>query len=445
MIDTILELLNKRDYKKLRELLDEMTPFDIAQLFEDLNQDDCLKVFRLLNKNLATDVFAELSLEEQELIISLISDRELTTIIDDLYIDDAVDLVEELPSNVVRRILLSASNETRNQINHFLKYPPNSMGSVMTPEFIKLTKTMSVKQAFEHIKKYANSSATIYVCFVTNRNNLLEGVISMRDLFLHDEDCIIGDIMTDNPISVNTHDDREEAISVFNDYDFVAVPVVDNENRVVGIITHDDILDVIEEETTEDIEKMAAIVPSEKPYLKTSAFELAKNRIVWLMFLMIGDTFSSQVLQSYENAFKVLPILVGFIPMLIDTGGNAGSQSASMVIRGLALGEIELRDWFKIVVKELNVGVIAGLVLAIINVIRISIFYNDQLLVAITIGISVLCITIVAKMIGAILPIIAQRFKMDPAIMASPLITTVVDGLGLIIYFQIACMLLKLN
>lgn len=444
MIETILELLNKRDYKKLRELLDEMAPFDIARLFEDLNQDDCLKVFRLLSKNLATDVFSELSLEEQELIISLISDRELTTIIDDLYIDDAVDLVEELPSNVVRRILLSASSETRNQINHFLKYPPNSMGSVMTPEFIKLTKTMSVKEAFEHIKKYANSSATIYVCFVTNRNNLLEGVISMRDLFLHDEDCTIGDIMTENPISVNTHDDREEAISVFNDYDFVAVPVVDNENRVVGIITHDDILDVIEEETTEDIEKMAAIVPSEKPYLKTSAFELAKNRIVWLMFLMIGDTFSSQVLQSYENAFQVLPILVGFIPMLIDTGGNAGSQSASMVIRGLALGEIELRDWFKIVVKELNVGVIAGFILAIINVIRIAIFYPGQLPVAITIGISVLCITIVAKMIGAILPIIAQRLKLDPAIMASPLITTVVDGLGLIIYFQIACMLLKL-
>lgn len=444
MIDTILELLNKRDYKKLREILDEMTPFDIARLFEDLDQDACLKVFRLLNKNLATDVFAELSLEEQELIISLISDRELTTIIDDLYIDDAVDLVEELPSNVVRRILLSASSETRNQINHFLKYPPNSMGSVMTPEFIKLTKTMSVKQAFEHIKKYANSSATIYVCFVTNRNNLLEGVISMRDLFLHDEDCIIGDIMTENPISVNTHDDREEAISVFNDYDFVAVPVVDNENRVVGIITHDDILDVIEEETTEDIEKMAAIVPSEKPYLKTSALELAKNRIVWLMFLMIGDTFSSQVLQSYENAFQALPILVGFIPMLIDTGGNAGSQSASLIIRGLALGEIELRDWFKIVIKELNVGVIAGFVLAIINIIRIAIFYPNQFPVAVTIGLSVLFITIVAKIIGAVLPIIAQKLKLDPAIMASPLITTVVDGLGLIIYFQIACILLKL-
>lgn len=442
MIETVLELLDKREYKQLRELLDEMTPFDVARLLEELNQDQSLKVFRLLSKDLATDVFSELSLDDQELIISLISDRELAYIIDDLYIDDAVDLVEELPSNVVRRILLSASSETRNQINHFLKYPPNSMGSVMTPEFIKLTKSMTVMDAFRHIKKYAESSATIYVCFVTNQNNFLEGVISIRELFLYDENSLIGDIMIENPISVNTHDDREKAISVFNDYDFVAIPVVDNENRVVGIITHDDILDVIEEETTEDIEKMAAIVPSDKPYLKTSSWDLVKNRIVWLMFLMIGDTFSSQVLQSYENAFQVLPILVGFIPMLIDTGGNAGSQSASLIIRGLALGEIELRDWIKIIFKEFNVGVIAGLILAAINFVRIAIFYPGQIAVALTIALSVLMITIVSKIIGAVLPIIAQRLKLDPAVMASPLITTVVDGLGLIIYFQIASMLL---
>ena len=443
MIDTVLELLEKREYKKLRELLDEMTPFDVARLLEELDQDQSLKVFRLLSKDLATDVFSELSLDGQELIISLISDRELAYIIDDLYIDDAVDLVEELPSNVVRRILLSASSDTRNQINHFLKYPPNSMGSVMTPEFIKLTKTMRVNDAFRHIKKYAEVSATIYVCFVTNQNNLLEGVISIRELFLYDEDALIGDIMIENPISVNTHDDRERAISVFNDYDFVAIPVVDNENRVVGIITHDDILDVIEEETTEDIEKMAAIVPSDKPYLKTSSFDLVKNRILWLMFLMIGDTFSSQVLHSYEDAFKVLPILVGFIPMLIDTGGNAGSQSASLIIRGLALGEIELRDWVKVLFKELNVGVMAGLILAGINFVRIAVFYPGQITVALTIALSVLMITIVSKLIGAVLPIIAQRFKLDPAVMASPLITTVVDGLGLIIYFQIASILLQ--
>lgn len=437
-------MLEERSFRKLKSLLDEENEMDIAETLDELDSEPAIKAFRLLSKDKAAEVFACLSPEHQRDIINSITDMELSKIVDELFIDDAVDMVEELPAGVVRRVLENTSPERRNLINQFLKYPENSAGSIMTAEYIGLKKHMTVRQCFDYIKKHAIRSETIYTCYVTDASRQIEGVVTVKDLFLNDVDKRVEEIMDTKIIFAHTNDDREDVVEQFNKYDFLSLPVVDNENRLVGIITIDDALDVMEQEATEDFEKMAAMAPSESPYLKTSSWLLAKNRIMWLTVLMLSDTIAGTILRHYEDAFSAIPLLVSFIPMLMGTGGNAGSQSSTMIIRGMAVGEIELRDFPKIVWKEFRVGLIAGFLLGLVNYIRLMIMYPDQPMVILTIVISIYIIVIASKIIGAILPIAAKAVKLDPAIMAAPLITTIIDALGLIVYFQLATHLLNL-
>lgn len=443
-VNEIITMLENKNYLKLRNLLDEENEVDIAESLDKLEFEYAIKVFRLLSKDKAAEVFASISIEHQKFIINSITDTELKHIVDELYIDDAVDMIEELPANVVRRILENSSSETRTLINQYLNYPENSAGSIMTAEYIALKKHMTVKQCFDYIKKHAISSETIYTCYVISSSRKLEGVITVKDLLINDYDVVISDIMDENVIKANTHDDQEYVAEIFNKYDFLSLPVVDNENRIVGIVTIDDVIDVLEEEATEDFEKMAAMSPSEKPYLKTKSWILAKNRIIWLTVLMLSDTIAGTILRSYEDAFSAYPLLVSFIPMLIDTGGNAGSQSSTMIIRGMAIGEISPKDIFKVIFKELQVGLIAGFILGLVNFIRLIIMYPGKPLIILTIVCSIYIIVICSKIIGALLPIIAKTCRLDPAIMAAPLITTIIDALGLIVYFQLATYLLKI-
>lgn len=440
----IEELLQNRKFLPLRDRLNEENEMDIAEILDELAPEEAIKVFRLLSKDTAADVFASISLEHQKFIINRITDSELKNIVNELFIDDAVDMIEELPASVVRRILENSSNETRLLINQYLNYPENSAGSIMTAEYIALKKHMTVRECFNYIRKHAISSETIYTCYVTSSTRELEGVLTVKDLFLNDYDKVISEIMDTNIIKANTHDDQENVVDIFNKYDLLSLPVVDNEDRLVGIITIDDIIDVMEEEATEDFEKMAAMSPSEKPYLKTSTWSLAKNRIIWLTVLMLSDTIAGTILHSYEAAFSAYPLLVSFIPMLIDTGGNSGSQSSTMIIRGMAIGEISPKDLFKVIFKEFRVGLIAGFILGFINFVRLIIMYPNQPLIILTIVCSIYIIVICSKIIGALLPIVAKSFKLDPAIMAAPLITTIIDALGLIIYFQLATYLLDI-
>lgn len=440
----INKLFEEKNFKHMKTILNDSNAIDIAEVMENLESDQLFLTFRLLNKNEATDVFSELSSEKQALLIDKFTDVELRHIINDLYIDDAVDLIEELPSNVVHRILLNSSKETRLLINQYLQYPQNSAGSIMTAEFIKLNKENDVLQALQEIKKQANNSASLDTFYVCDETNHLLGSINIKEILTAKNEEKITNLMEDNPHFSYTNTDQEEAIELFKKYDLACLPVVDNEKRLVGIVTFDDVFDVINEETTEDFEKMAAIKPSEKPYLKTKAWKLASNRVIWLAVLMLSDTIAGTILRNYEEAFRSWPILVSFIPMLIDTGGNAGSQSSTMIIRGLALGEINLKDTFKVMFKEFQVGIMAGLILALINLVRLSLMYPSQTPVIMSVVLSVFAITILSKIIGAILPIIAKSLKMDPAIMAAPLITTIIDALGLILYFQIATRLLSL-
>lgn len=443
--EIIEELLGTRKFLQLKSLLEEQNEFDIAETLDELQKEDAIKVFRLLSKDTAADVFASISIEHQRFIIDSITDSELKHIVDELFIDDAVDIIEELPANVVRRILENSSTETRILLNQYLNYPENSAGSIMTAEYIALKKHMTVKECFDYIRKHAISSETIYTCYVTSSSRQLEGVITVKDLFLNDYDTVVADIMDENVIKAYTHDDQEEVVEIFNKYDFISLPVVDHENRIVGIVTIDDIMDVMEEEATEDFEKMAAMSPSEEPYLKTKSWILAKNRIMWLTILMLSDTIAGTILHKYEAAFAAFPLLVSFIPMLIDTGGNAGSQSSTMIIRGMAIGEISSKDIIKVIFKEFKVGIMVGVVLGAVNFIRLMIMYPGQPLIIVTIVCSIYVIVICSKIIGGLLPMVAKMLKLDPAIMAAPLITTIIDALGLIIYFQIATHLLNIK
>ncbi|MCD8371522.1 MAG: magnesium transporter, partial [Clostridiales bacterium] len=429
LIELLTELLEAKNYRRVKEILVDANPADIAAFMEDLDAEKTLLIFRILPKELATDVFAELAVEKQEHIINGITDREIQTLLEDLFVDDAVDMVEELPANVVKRVLQNATPETRRLINQFLQYPEDSAGSIMTAEYVGLKGNMTVEQAFAYIRKYGVDKETIYTCYVMDDQRRLEGVVTVKDLLMNPYETIIQDIMDDQVISAVTTEDQEHVMETFRDYDLLSLPVVDHENRLVGIVTVDDIVDVMEEEATEDFEKMAAMLPSEKPYLKTSVFTLAKNRIIWLLVLMLSGMITGGILERYEAAFAVIPLLVTFIPMLTDTGGNSGSQSSTMVIRGMAVGDIELTDFPKVIWKEVRVGLLTGSALCLVNLIQLNIRYPGNTLICLTVSLSILATVVIAKTVGGILPIVAKAMHLDPAIMAAPLITTVVDGL----------------
>ena len=443
-MEELLELVDTRQFRRLKELLMDMNEVDIAAFMEELDSEKTVIVFRMLGKELATDVFACLTVEKQQHIINSITDSEVRGIIEDLFVDDAVDMLEELPASVVKRVLKNASPDTRTLINQFLQYPENSAGSIMTAEYVGLKKTMTVEQAFAYIRQHGVDKETIYTCYVMDAKRRLEGVVTVKDLLMNPYETPIEEIMDTHVIKAVTTEDQEEVVDSFHKYDLLSLPVVDHEERLVGIVTIDDIVDVMEQEATEDFEKMAAMVPSEKPYLKTGVFQLAKNRIVWLLVLMVSSMITGGILGKYENAFAVIPLLVTFIPMLTDTGGNAGSQSSTLIIRGMAVGEIAPADFFRVIWKELRVGALVGVVLGAVNYIRLLIMFPGNEMICLTVVLSLFVTVILAKTIGSVLPIAAKVIHMDPAIMAAPLITTIVDAFSLVIYFQLACRLLNL-
>ncbi len=436
--DIIEELLQERKFPKLREILLEMMPIDIASVFDELSEDDLPKIFRLLPKELAAEVFACMDSDGQEHLISVFSSRELRAVLDEMYVDDTVDLIEEMPANIVKRILSHTPAETRHQINEILKYPDDSAGSMMTIEYVDLRKNMTVSEAFDKIRKTGLDKETIYTCYVKDNNRHLLGVITVKKLLLSPADAIIEDLMETNIICVDTYEDKEVVAKMFDKYDFLALPVVDKENRLVGIITVDDALDVIQEEITEDFEKMAAIMPSEGEYLKTSAFKHAKNRIVWLLFLMLSATVTGAIISHYESAFKVMPLLVAFIPMIMGTGGNSGSQSATMVIRSLSLDEIRLSDFFRVLLKEAMVALLCGIVLAVVNGIRVYFTYDHDIYLSVVLGVTLMATVLIAKVLGCLLPMGAKLLRLDPALMAGPLVTTITDTCSVLLYFLIA-------
>lgn len=443
-MEEIKKLLEAKKFVQLRELLSEMNIADIAEILDELDEEDMLKLFRIMPKDSAADVFSYLEVANQQFIITSLSDREAATIIDNLMADDATDFLEEMPANIVKKLLTNASAETRRDINHLLRYPEYSAGSIMTVEYIDLKESLTVAQAIERIRSKGLDSETINICYVLDRERKLLGTVALRYLLLSKPEEKIGDIMHENVVSINTLMDQEEVASQFKKYDFTAMPVVDNENRMVGIITVDDIVDIIEEETTEDIEKMAAIMPSDKPYMYTGIFETFKKRIPWLLLLMVSATFTGQVIKSFEDALSVCTVLTLFIPMLMDTGGNAGGQASVTVIRGLSLGEIEYSDVFGIIWKELRVAVLCGGTLAMANFAKLMLFDQVGFNVAMVVCLTLVITVIIAKLIGCTLPILAKKLNFDPAVMASPFITTIVDALSLLVYFQIATHLLGL-
>lgn len=440
----LIEMAENRDYVSLKKELETLQEVDVAQFLEMLTGEKIVVVFRTLPKEMAAEVFANLEPETQEYIIGSITDQEIAVIIEDLFVDDAVDFLEELPANVVKRVLKNAGADTRAQINQFLNYPENSAGSIMTAEFTDLRKTMTVAQAIDHIRRTGEDRETIYTCYVIDDRRVLDGVVSVKSLLLAKDDQKILEVMDTDIISVKTGDDREEVAQLFSKYGLLSLPVVDNENRLVGIVTVDDAVEVIEQEATEDFEKMAAMLPSERPYLKTSVLDLAKNRIVWLLVLMISAIITGGVLERYETAFAAMPLLVTFIPMLTDTGGNAGSQSSTLIIRGMAVSEIHPKDILQVIWKELRVSLLVGLVLGLVNFIQLSIRYPGNEMVALTVVLSLFATIVIAKTVGCVLPIFAKLIHADPAIMAAPLITTIVDAFALVIYFSLAQRLLGL-
>ena len=447
--DTLLKLLDEKRYYSLRDLFNTMNPADIATVFEDIDEARLPLLFRLLPKELAAETFVEMEPELQELLIRGFSDSELKEVIDELYVDDAVDIVEEMPANVVQRILTQAEPEMRKQINEILRYPENSAGSIMTTEYVSLRPNMTVEEAILRIRRTGIDKETIYTCYVTRGHKLI-GLVTVKDLLLcEDDQATIESIMQEHVISVNTLDDQEQVAQMFSKYNFLALPVVDTENRLVGIITFDDAMDVMEDETTEDMEKMAAMLPSEHPYMRSSPFEIWKNRIPWLLLLMVSATLTGLVITKFEDALGVLPCLTAFIPMLMDTGGNAGSQACVSIIRGISLNEIEFGDLFHVVWKEIRVAVLCGVCLAAACFGKIMLV--DHLLlqntsvtttVALVVCISMAMTVFMAKVVGSVLPLLAKKIGLDPAVMASPLITTIVDFLSLMAYFSVAVALL---
>ena len=433
-----LELLNEGRYAKLKEEINEENAPNLAEFFEEIPEDKRILVFRLLTKDNAAETFAYMDSDMQEEIVNSVTDNEVETIINELSVDDAVDFLSELPANVVTRVLKSVSEDRRKTINRFLNYPEDSAGSIMTIEFMAIHQDYTVGKAMELIRKTGIDKETIYTCYVVDSRKKLVGVVSLRNLLLSNDEEKVSDIMEDDVIFVRTLDDQEDTANIFKKYNLIALPVVDNEQRLVGIITVDDIVDVIEEENTEDIEKMSALLPSEDQYLKTSVFTLSKNRIIWLLVLMISGTLSSAIISGYNSVLSSSVILAAFLPILMDTGGNAGSQASTLIIRGMAIGEIEMSDVLSVVWKELRVGAICGVVLGFVNFIRILALGGTPMAVNITVSISLAITVVVSKTIGCMLPMLAKKLKFDPAIMAGPLITTVVDSVSLVIFFNVA-------
>ena len=445
---TIRALLDGKKYNTLRDILVTMNPFDIAEVFQELQDEKIAILFRILPKELAAETFVEMDDDTQEFLIHGFSDSELKEVVNELFVDDAVDLIEEMPANVVKRILRQADKDMRKQINELLKYPDDSAGSIMTTEFIVLRPEMTAEMAIKRIRRTGVDKETIYTCYVTDKNNHLIGITTVKDLLLAEDDSVVSDIMEENVISVNTLDDQEQAALMLSNYNFLALPVVDNENRLVGIVTIDDAIDVIQEEATEDIEKMAAVLPSDKPYMRTSVWGIYKKRIPWLFVLMLSATFTSTIIHSFEGALASVIVLSSFIPMITGSGGNAGSQASVSVIRALSLGEIEFKGIFKVLWKELRVSVLCGITLAIVNFGKLMIFDlrgdPNAFWIAMVVSLTLVGTIMMSKIVGSALPLLASKIGFDPAVMANPLITTVCDSLSLLIYFAVATAVLNL-
>ena len=448
LTETIKVLLDDKKFSTLRDILITMKPFDIAAVFENLQDEKMPILFRILPKELAAETFVEMDDETQEFLIHGFSDSELKEVVDELFVDDAVDLIEEMPANVVKRILRQADKDMRKQINELLKYPEDSAGSIMTTEFIVLRPDMTAEMAIKRIRRTGVDKETIYTCYVTDANNKLIGITTVKDLLLAEDDELVKSIMEENVISVTTLADQEQVAQMFSNYNFLALPVVDNENRLVGIVTIDDAIDVIQEEATEDIEKMAAVLPSDKPYMKTSVFGLYKKRAPWLLILMLSATFTSAIISSFEAVLANVLILSSFIPMITGSGGNAGSQASVSVIRALSLGEIHFRSIFLVLWKEFMVSILCGITLAAANFVKLLLFdlngQENAFMIALVISLTLVGTIIMAKLVGSSLPLLASKVGFDPAVMANPLISTVCDSLSLLIYFGVAKLILHL-
>ncbi len=447
--ESALELLGSKQFLKLKSELQDMNPADIAILLEEMygsdefDEKNLIMLYRILPKELAAETFTYMDSEKQMVLINAFSDKELRDVIDELYLDDTVDMIEEMPANVVSRILKNTDPDTRKQINELLNYPKDSAGSVMTTEFVYLRRDITVKEAFEQIRKIGLVKETVYTCYVISTHRRLVGIVTVLDMLVADEETRVEDIMETNVISVNTHDDREDVARTMSKYDFAAIPVVDNEERIVGIITFDDAMDVLQEENTEDFAKMAAVMPAEDGYFKTSVFAHAKSRIPWLLILMLSATLTGWISSQFEAQIALIPMLVSFMPMIMGTGGNCGSQSSTLIIRGMALEEIRLKDFFKVVFKEFRIALICAAALAVVNGLRVLIVYKDVSL-ALVIALSLIGTVVIAKLVGAALPMLAKALHLDPAIMANPLISTVVDSCSLLIYFSVASAVLHI-
>lgn len=436
-IELIEEKLNEKKFNELKAIFNEMKSADISLILEELDAESVVKLFRILPKEKAGETFSYMGNETREKLIQDFTDLELKNVLDELYMDDTVDLIEEMPSNVVTRILKNVNKDDRKMINEILKYPDESAGSIMTTEFIDLKENMTVLDAIKRIRQIGTDSEAIYSCYVLSQSRKLLGVVNIKQILLANENDLIKDLMQQDVVSVTTTEDQEIVAKHFDKYDLYAQPVVDNENRLVGIITVDDVINVIQDETSEDFEKMAAITPNEDGYFETSVFKHAKNRIAWLLVLMLSAALTGTIITHYEEAFAAVPILVAFIPMIMDTGGNCGSQSSTLIIRGLATDEIVLKDILKVLWKEIRIAVLVGVVLAIVNGLRIFLQYKN-LQITITVGLTLVVTVLMAKLLGCLLPIIAKKIKLDPAIMAAPLITTMVDTFSILIFFKIA-------
>lgn len=447
LTETIRVLLEEKKYNTLRDILVTMKPFDIAAVFEELQDEKMAILFRILPKELAAETFVEMDDDTQEFLIHGFSDSELKEVVDELFVDDAVDLIEEMPANVVKRILRQADKDMRKQINELLKYPEDSAGSIMTTEFIVLRSEMTAEMAIKRIRRTGVDKETIYTCYVTDDNNKLIGITTVKDLLLSEDDEFVRDMMEENVIAVNTLDDQEQVAQMFSNYNFLALPVVDNENRLVGIVTIDDAIDVIQEEATEDIEKMAAVLPSDKPYMKTSVWGIYKKRIPWLLVLMLSATFTSAIISSFDAMLASVIILSSFIPMITGSGGNAGSQASVSVIRALSLGEVEFKDLFVILWKEIRVSLLCGVTLATANFIKLMVFdlngHDNAFVIALVVSLTLIGTIMMSKIVGSSLPLLASKIGFDPAVMANPLISTVCDSLSLLIYFAVASSILR--
>lgn len=440
-------LIKEKRINELHSMLEEINSADFPSIFEELKEEENLIIYRLLTKEKAAEVFAELDSDIQEKLINVLTDKELKTVVNELFMDDTVDLIEEMPASVVKRILNNIGTKDRKIINELLNFPEDSAGSIMTTEFVEFKEDITIQEGFDIIKETGIEKETVYNCYVVDKSRKLIGLVEVKEMLISDRNKKISEIMEENPISILTSEDKEDVAKMFDKYNYMAIPVVDKENRLVGIVTIDDAIDVMQEENTEDFEKMAALIPNEETYFKTSVFTHAKNRILWLLVLMLSSTFTGAIIEKYESAFAAIPILVAFIPMIMDTGGNCGSQSSTLIIRGLALDEIKMSDILKVIWKELRVAIIVGVTLALVTGIRIYFQYGNNypgqvVKLGLVVGITLILTAVISKLVGGVLPIIAKKLKLDPAIMAAPLITTIVDMCSILVFFKCAVMIM---